>query len=96
MTAFPDDIYTEPSDVDVDALRDLGPLRDGIRSTPFLDYAFRTVEFRIKVTVNPDGTWTYDEDTVLMIRDQAEPFHHTDRSVFTRIADPTANPLARK
>ena len=27
MTAFPDDIYTEPSDVDVDTLRNLGPLR---------------------------------------------------------------------
>ena len=68
----------------------------GIRSTPFLDYAFRTVEFRIKVTVNADGTWTYDEDTVLMIRGQAEPFHHTDRNVFTRVAEPTPNPLARK
>jgi len=68
----------------------------GIRSTPFLDYAFRTVEFRIKVTVNPDGTWTYDEDTVLMIRGQIEPFHHTDRNVFTKVAEPTPNPLARK
>src|SRR5512143_954591 len=48
----------------------------GIRSTPFLDYAFRTVEFRIRVTVNPDGTWTYDEDTVLMVRGRTEPFHH--------------------
>jgi hypothetical protein len=67
----------------------------GIHSTPFLDYAFRTVEFRIKVTVNPDGTWTYDEDTVLMIRGQVEPFHHTDRNVFTRVAAPTPNPLAR-
>ena len=68
----------------------------GIRSTPFLDYAFRTVEFRIKVTVDPDGTWTYDEDTVLMCRGQAEPFHHRDRNVFTKVAEPTPNPLARK
>ena len=68
----------------------------GIRSTPFLDYAFKTVEFRVKVTVHPDGTWSYDEDTVLMIRGKAEPFHHTDRNTFTRIAEPTPNPLARK
>src|SRR6476469_742207 len=27
MTSFPQDIYTEPSDVDVDTLRNLGPLR---------------------------------------------------------------------
>ena len=66
----------------------------GIRSAPFLDYAFKTVEFRIKVSVNPDGTWSYEEDTVLMIRGQAEPFHHTDRNTLTRIAEPTPNPLA--
>lgn len=68
----------------------------GIRSTPFLDYAFRTVEFRIKVYVNSDGTWTYDEDTVLVIRGLAEPFHHTDRNTLTRIGEPTPNPLARQ
>ncbi len=67
----------------------------GIRSSPFLDYAFRTVEFRIKVTVNPDGSWSYDEDTVLLIRGQSEPFHHADRNTLTRIAEPTPNPLAR-
>ncbi len=67
----------------------------GIRSTPFLDFAFRTVEFRIKVSYHADGTWSYEEDTVLMIRGQDEPFHHTDRNTLTRIAEPTPNPLAR-
>ena len=66
----------------------------GICSTPFLEYAFKTVEFRIKVSINPDGTWSYDEDTVLMIRGKAEPFHHRDRNLLTKIADPTPNPLA--
>jgi len=68
----------------------------GIRSSPFLDYAFKTVEFRIKVTINPDGTWGYDEDTVLMIRGNPEPFHHTDQNTLIKIAEPTPNPLARK
>lgn len=68
----------------------------GIRSSPFLDYAFKTVEFRIKVTINADGTWTYDEDTVLMIRGKTEPFHHTDRNTLVKIAEPTPNPLAMK
>lgn len=67
----------------------------GIRSAPFLEYAFRTTEFRIKVTINPDGTWTYEEDTVLMIRGQSEPFHHTDRNTLSRIREPIPNPLAR-
>jgi len=68
----------------------------GICSTPFLEHAFKTVEYRIKVTINPDGTWSYDEDTVLMIRGQNEPFHHTDRNTLTKIAEPTPNPLAKK
>jgi hypothetical protein len=67
----------------------------GICSSPFLEYAFKTVEFRIKVTLNVDGTWSYDEDTVLMIRGQAEPFHHTDRNLLAKIGEPTPNPLAR-
>jgi len=72
-----------------------GATTSGICSNPFLEYAFKTVEYRIKVTINPDGTWTYDEDTILMVRGQSEPFHHTDRSVLTKIGEPTPNPLAR-
>jgi hypothetical protein len=68
----------------------------GIRSAPFLDYAFKTVEFRIRVSINADGSWSYAEDTVLMIKDMAEPFHHTDRNTLVKIAEPTPNPLARK
>ncbi len=67
----------------------------GIRSAPFIESAFKTVEFRIKVTINEDGTWSYDEDTVLLIRGRAEPFHHTDRNTLTKLAEPTPNPLAR-
>src|SRR3569623_816973 len=44
----------------------------GIRSAPFLEHAFRTTEFHMKVTINADGTWSYNEDTVLMIRGQTE------------------------
>ncbi|MDE2400704.1 MAG: FABP family protein [Burkholderiales bacterium] len=67
----------------------------GICSIPFLEYAFKTVQFRIKVTFNPDGTWTYDEDTVLMIKGKNEPFHHTDRNTLSKVSEPTPNPLAR-
>jgi len=72
-----------------------GPHTYGICSTPFLEYAFKTVEYRIKVSINRDGSWSYDEDTVLMIRGRSEPFHHTDRGMLTKIGEPTPNPLAR-
>lgn len=67
----------------------------GIRSAPFLQQAFRTIEFRIAVEFNEDGTWSYEEDTVLMIRGQSDPFHHTDKNLLSRVAAPTPNPLAR-
>lgn len=67
----------------------------GICSAPFLDQAFKTVSFRITVTLHDDGSWSYDEDTVLKIRGQAELFHHTDRNHLSRLAEPTPNPLAR-
>jgi hypothetical protein len=72
-----------------------GVQTNGICSIPFLEYAFQTVEYRIKVTINANGTWSYDEDTVLMVRGQAEPFHHTDRNTLTRVGEATPNPLAR-
>jgi len=71
-----------------------GAQTNGICSNPFLEHAFKTVEYRIKVTIG-EGTWSYDEDTVLMIRGKAEPFHHTDRNTLTRIAEPMPNPLAK-
>ena len=66
----------------------------GICSTTFLEQAFRTDSFVMKVTVHPDGSWSYFEDTLLMLRG-TEPFHHTDENILRRIAAPTPNPLAR-
>jgi len=68
----------------------------GICSAPFLEHAFRTDSYRIAVTLNPDGTWSYEEDTVLMVRGRPEPFHHTDDNTLTKIAEPTPNPIARQ
>ncbi|WP_077032670.1 FABP family protein [Pelomonas sp. KK5] len=68
----------------------------GICSAPFLQEAFRTTDFIIKVAINADGTWSYEEDTVLQILGQEEPFHHTDRNLLNvKLAEPTPNPLAR-
>ena len=67
----------------------------GICSGPFLEQAFRTVEFRIRVTTGPGDTWSYDEDTVLQVRGRADLFHHRDRNTLVRIAAPTPNPLMR-
>jgi len=66
----------------------------GISSNPFLDYAFRTVEFRIQVTIHDDGTWSYEQDTVLKIQNQVKLFHHVDNNTLYKIGEATPNPLA--
>ena len=71
-----------------------GSTVNGICSNPFLEHAFTTTDYRITVTLNADGTWSYDEDTVLQIRGKPEPFHHTDRNTLSKIGEPTPNPLA--
>jgi hypothetical protein len=73
-----------------------GTETNGICSNPFLEHAFKTIEYRIQVTINSVSTWAYEEDTVLLMRGQAEPFHHTDRNILTKVAEPTPNPLARE
>lgn len=68
----------------------------GLCSNPYLEENFRTESFTITVTVHDDGTWSYDEDTVMVIRGQAEPFHHRDSNRLKRVAEPIPNPLARQ
>ena len=71
-----------------------GSETNGIISNPFLEYGFRTESYTITVTFNSDGTWSYEQDTVLIIPGQAEPFHHTDRNTLRKIGQPTPNPTA--
>ena len=67
----------------------------GICSTAFLEYAFRTDSYRIEIVFNPDGSWSYVTDTVLMVRGRAEPFPHRDRNTLYKVAEAQPNPLAR-
>ena len=78
---------------EVVALR--GSTENGICSGPFLEHAFRTDSFRMVVTMNPDDTWSYFEDTVLQVQGRPEPFHHTDRNTLHRVGPAVPNPLAR-
>ena len=67
----------------------------GILSNPFLERAFRTVGFRMRVTLNDDQTWSYEEHTELRVPGRDGVVDHVDRNTLTRIAPPKANPLAQ-
>ena len=71
-----------------------GSTIDGIASNPFLDQNFRTLSFRMRVTFGTDGTWSYEQETILEIPSRDTPFSHIDRNTLTRIAEPSPNPMA--
>jgi hypothetical protein len=72
-----------------------GSVVNGILSNPFLEHAFRTERYTIDVSIHDDGTWSYEQDTVLVIPGQSEPFHHTDRNTLHKLGEPTLNPTAQ-
>ena len=84
----------EPDATEFELTAALGSETYGILSSRFLDAAFRTLSFRIRVTVHANETWSYEEDTLMKLPDRDEPFHHIDRNTLTRNAPPTPNPLA--
>lgn len=43
----------------------------------------------IRVDIHADGTWSHEQDTLLIIPGQTEPVHHTDRNRLRKIAEPT-------
>ena len=48
----------------------------------------------MKVAVHDANSFSYEQDTVLIVRGQSEPFHHTDRNTLRKIGEPTPNPTA--
>jgi len=71
-----------------------GDTEHGIASTAFLEYAFRTDSYRLDVTFNADGSWSYVSDTMLTVRGRTEPFQHRDRNTLTKVGEPTPNPFS--
>ena len=72
-----------------------GSETNGIVSNPFLEYAFRTMSYAITVTIHDNETWSYEQNTVLIIPGQAASFHHPDRNTLRKIGEPTPNPTAQ-
>ena len=44
-----------------------------------------TLSYEVTITLG-DGTWSYDETTMLRMNEFAEPFAHTDRNTLHRVA----------
>ena len=57
----------------------------GVLSNRFLADAARTANYRCTVTVNPDGTWAYDELTTVEHARFGAVVEHTDRNLLHRV-----------
>jgi hypothetical protein len=84
--------HAGPDDKKISVQAKRGDTRYGICSTQFLEEAFRTDSYRIDITFNNDGSWTYLTDTELLVR--GKPFNHHDTNTLQRVAAPAPNPLA--
>jgi hypothetical protein len=73
-----------------------GTTVNGICSNPFLEHAYRTLEWSITVSLGRGGTFSYEQETLLRIPGRRKTFRHTDRNTLRRIAPPTPNPTARR
>jgi hypothetical protein len=70
-----------------------GDTESGICSTAFLEQAFRTDSYRIEVSFNADGSWSYVLETMLLVHGRTQPFQHRDVNTLVKVAEPTPNPL---
>ncbi|MDO4640554.1 MAG: heme-binding beta-barrel domain-containing protein [Neisseria sp.] len=72
-----------------------GSTVNGICSNPFLEQSFRTESYTSTITIHDDGTWSYEQTTMLIVPDYKEPFPHTDHNTLHRIGEPVLNPTAQ-
>lgn len=72
-----------------------GETEYGISSAAFLEQNFRTDSYRIEVTYNPDGSWSYVQETTLLVRGREQPFLHKDVNTLVQVQAPEPNPLMR-
>jgi hypothetical protein len=85
--------HAKPEDMSIVVSATRGQTNYGICSTDFLEYAFRTDSYRLEITFNADGSWSYVSDTMLKVHGRDELFRHRDVNTLVKIAEPTPNPL---
>ncbi|MBT5228780.1 MAG: FABP family protein, partial [Methylococcales bacterium] len=57
-----------------------------IMSNKYLDESYKTKKYTMDVTINDDGTYSYEQDTQLWIPINKAIFHHTDKNTLTKVS----------
>jgi hypothetical protein len=87
--------HASPGDDTLVLTAERGRTDYGIVSTTFLEQAFQTDSYKIELTFNPDGSFSYVLETMLRVRGQSGVFNHRDTNRLVKIAEPEPNPLLR-
>ena len=82
----------EPGAKTITLRAERGNLVNGICSNPFLEEAFNTKSWEIQFRFNPDGTFDYEQVTILVIPGVKGEFEHTDTNHMRMIEAPRPNP----
>ena len=56
-----------------------------IGENKYLTQHASTLSYDVTITVNDDGSWSYDEKTMLKMDEFPEPFAHTDRNTLRKV-----------
>ena len=71
-----------------------GRTENGIVSGAFIEENFRTDRWTITYQLHEDGSWSYNQTTVLKIKGVAKLFRHTDANSMKLVKKPSRNPMA--
>ncbi len=58
----------------------------GISENAYLAQNASSKAYTVTITANPDDTWSYAEETTLLMAEFDEPFPHTDSNTLHRVA----------
>lgn len=75
----------EPDAREFRLVAEFGAETYGVLSNPFLRETANTTLYEVTVTIHDDGSFSYEEDTVLDFTPLGETFHHTDRNTLKRV-----------
>jgi len=75
----------EPNAKEFKIAAKLGSPTYGIASNQFLDVEFKTTYYEIKFKIEDDQTFTYEQDTHIVMKNRKDIFHHTDKNTLKKV-----------
>ena len=64
---------------------ELGSPTYGICSNEYLHAEFKTVRYDLDITIHDEGSFTYEENTQIMIKGKNDLFQHTDSNTLKKV-----------